>query len=93
MEFKAFRTFTNYIPCDALVTSLFIHPGLCLESSEWHVAVELSGRETRGQLVLDHLQENENNAKIIERIDAEDLKTIMLWVVGDRETNVEIAEG
>lgn len=55
--------------------------------------MELSGRETRGQLVLDHLQENENNAKIVERIDAEDLKTIMLWVVGDPETNVEIAEG
>lgn len=92
VEYKAFREFTNYIPCDALVACLFMHPGLVIKDSHWHVVVELNGRETRGQLVLDHLQENENNARIIERINAEDLKSILLWTCGDKGAMVEIVE-
>lgn len=82
VELKAFREFTNYIPCDALVACLFIHPAFALVASEWHVVVELNGQETRGQLVLDHLKEKANNAKIVERVDEEDLKKIMLWTCG-----------
>lgn len=92
MEFKAFRDFANYIPCDALVTSLFIHPGLAVESSEWHAVVELTGTETRGQVVLDHLKENKNNARIVERVSEEDLKTILMWTAGDEGTTVEIVD-
>lgn len=90
MEFKAFASFDEYIPCDALVSCLFIHPGFVTKASEWHVAVELCGKETRGQFVLDHLKSNKNNAKIVERVDAEDLKTLLLWVVGDPAAEVKI---
>lgn len=89
MEFKAFVKFTNYIPCDALVAALFIHPSFAVESSDWHCVVELNGRDTRGQLVLDHLRDNANNATIVERVCPEDLKTILMWVVGV-EGEVEI---
>lgn len=90
VEFKAFVHFTHYIPCDAMVSVLFIHPGGVEKSSNWHVTVELNGKETRGQLVLDHLKESPDNARIVERICEEDMKTIMLWVCGDPSANVEI---
>lgn len=90
IEYKAFRNFTHYIPCDALVTCSFIHPGMITKASDWHVTVELHGRETRGQLVLDHLRNNETNARIIEQISQEDMKSMLLWVCGDPDVDVEI---
>lgn len=90
MEHKAFREFTNYIPCDALVSCAYLLPEFVVKSSDWHVTVELNGRETRGQLVLDHLQENTNNARIIEVVDEAHLKTFLLWICGDSSTHVEI---
>lgn len=90
IEYKAFRHFTHYIPCDALVSSLFIHPGMVTKASDWHVTVELNGRETRGQLVLDHLRNNDYNARIIEQISEDDMKSMLLWVCGDPEVVVDI---
>lgn len=82
VEYKAFQTYPHYVPCDALVTSLFIHPGIVRKASDWHAAIELDGQQTRGQLVLDHLHENAHNVKIIEQIEVEDLKRLFLWVCG-----------
>lgn len=90
IEYKAFQNFKQYIPCDALVTSLFIHPEIVTKATEWHATVELNGRETRGQLVLDHLKENRANVRIVEKIDEEDMKTIMLWVCGGDCEKVQI---
>lgn len=92
VEYKAFRNFSGYIPCDAMVACLFVHPEVIVKSSQWHVTVELNGKETRGQMVLDHLQQNKTNASIIERVSEEDIKKIMLWVCGHPEGNVEIIE-
>lgn len=50
----------------------------------WHCVVDLNGH-TRGQMVLDHLQEvdkNPKNVRIIELIDADFFKKVAEWGSG-----------
>lgn len=69
-------------PCDALLAAVFLCPELVEVANEWHASVELAGRHTRGQLVLDHLKANTDNVRIVERINEELFKKMLQWVVG-----------
>ena len=69
-----------YFPCDAYLVAAFLYPD-CIESSNRHHAtVELYGCETRGQVVLDHKKKLEENVIIIEKINKNIFKNILLQV-------------
>lgn len=69
-------------PYDAVATAVFLCPEIVGVIGSWHASVELHGSQTRGQLVLDHLKSKTSNVKIVERIDQEMLKKLLLWTVG-----------
>lgn len=69
-------------PCDAFLTAVFLCPELVQVVDEWHASVELHGKHTRGQLVLDHLKSTTSNVRIVEKVNVELFKKILLWVVG-----------
>lgn len=71
-----------YRPADALLTSVFLCPEIVEISSDWHAAVELHGTHSRGQVVLDHQKTNKINVKIVERINTELFKKMLLWTAG-----------
>lgn len=73
--------YTNWTVCDALVAGAFLFPKCVIRESFWNAEVELYGRVTRGQLVLDHLRTTDHNVRIIEEIDAEQFKQITLWSI------------
>lgn len=83
VEIKAFRNyFTNWIPCDNFLACAFILPRMIEKSEMHHVTVELGGNFTRGQMVIDHLEKNKKNTFIIEKLDMDLFKKLMLWVCG-----------
>ncbi|XP_036317901.1 pyrimidine-specific ribonucleoside hydrolase RihA isoform X2 [Rhagoletis pomonella] len=77
--------FKSWIPCDALVVAAFLfETAIVKKTSKWHATVDLTGH-TRGQMILDHLQEVDKypkNVRIIEWLDAVVFKKIALWAVG-----------
>lgn len=77
--------FKSWIPCDALIVAAFLFESILVKKkSSWHAAVDLTGH-TRGQMILDHLQEVDKfpkNAHIIELLDADVFKKIAQWAVG-----------
>lgn len=76
-------------PCDGLLAAIFLCPELAEEEGMWHASVELHGRHTRGQLVLDHLKAVKDNVRIVKKIDMEMFKRMLMWTVG-HENQVEI---
>ncbi|XP_015108975.1 inosine-uridine preferring nucleoside hydrolase [Diachasma alloeum] len=58
-----------YRPCDAFVAAIVLNPDLVTKKTDYHADIELRGTRTRGQVVLDHLQDNEPNVHMIEEID------------------------
>lgn len=75
----AFRNSSNYEPFDALLAAIFIFPEKCIEKQrKHHVAVELQGIFTRGQMVFDHHNGN-RCVNIIERVYTEEIKNVLLW--------------
>lgn len=69
-------------PCDALLTAVFLCPEAVQLVGEWHANVELHGKHTRGQLVLDHLKARTSNVRIVEKVNEELFKKILMWTVG-----------
>lgn len=76
------RKKVHFRPCDAMLTAVFLCPEMIQVEGDWHATVELQGKHTRGQLVLDHLKANKSNVRIVEKIDEELLKKLLLWTVG-----------
>lgn len=79
VENKCYGHRLNWIPCDAFVAAIFIKPDIVLHSEQWHVDVELAGTLTRGQAVLDHKKSTKVNTKIVDRIDTEYFKRMVLY--------------
>lgn len=69
------------MPCDAFLTAVFLSPSTCIRKTrKFHATVELGGSHTRGQMVLDHLKENDDNVTIVDLLSEEGVKNILKWV-------------
>lgn len=77
--------FNTWCPCDAMLVASYLFPkGMIKKLSNWHATVEVYGEQTRGQMVLDHLQSPDNlqNVNLIEHLDCEYFKLVSLWAAG-----------
>lgn len=78
---RAKKHFARYIACDAFLAGIVRLPDMAKEVILWHVDVELSGRRTRGQVVLDHLLSNKPNVNLINDFDSEMFKEMLVNAV------------
>lgn len=70
----------TYRPCDAYLTAVFLFPDKCIRKQHRnHVTVELHGFHTRGQMVLDHMGQNNHNVTIIELLNEDEFQKALLW--------------
>lgn len=80
----------RWLVCDAIVVAAYLFPDLTVKQSRlYHATVELSGTHTRGQMVIDHLKQQKNNAIIIMEVDGEQYKNIIAWTAGLEGVNME----
>lgn len=68
-----------YVPCDAFLTAVVLNPKMASNLVPYHVDIELNGNKTRGQVVIDHFNNNESNALIIQDFDNEIFKDFLLF--------------
>jgi inosine-uridine nucleoside N-ribohydrolase len=74
-------------PCDAILVGCLAFPSMIRKMKHQHVSVELRGQETRGQMTIDHRGVEKPNAHVIEDVDGEFFKKMLMWAAGH---NVEI---
>ncbi|KAF2899926.1 hypothetical protein ILUMI_06265 [Ignelater luminosus] len=68
-----------WYPCDALCVIAMLYPNESITKQSKHNAtVELHGSKTRGQIVLDHLKQKDPNVTMLEKINDEFIKEILL---------------
>ncbi|XP_011314806.1 inosine-uridine preferring nucleoside hydrolase-like [Fopius arisanus] len=68
---------STYRPCDAFLAACLINPELITKQTDYHADIELAGTKTRGQVVLDHLQNNKPNVHLIEELDFQKYEELM----------------
>ncbi|MBN3310026.1 IUNH hydrolase, partial [Amia calva] len=70
----------GFISCDSYAMAAAIDSSVITELEEWPVSVELSGKLTRGMMVLDKLGllQKEHKAFIIKKCDLEKFKSMMM---------------
>ena len=68
--------------CDNQLVVSFILPEIIQKQTKYHATVELGGKYTRGQMILDHLGIEKPNVEIVEEIDVEKYKNFMLLICG-----------
>ncbi|OQV12281.1 putative uridine nucleosidase 2 [Hypsibius exemplaris] len=74
------------VMCDEWVAALFLDPAVCLESKVWPTTVELSGKLTRGQCVVDkrfycNKAQGKSNVRHVLRLDVERMKVLLMAMV------------
>lgn len=61
--------------CDAYLVATVFYPNTTITKSRLvHADIELTGKYTRGQLILNHLPRGENNVKLIDELSVEGIK-------------------
>lgn len=84
IEEKAYKNQQNWTPYDTYCAASFIDPSLVRRTENFHMTIELNGMFTRGQVVIDHIDElNYKNVTVIEEIDVEKFKSLMVTTVSD----------
>ncbi len=91
-EIKVFQhnKCNNWNPCDAFVSAIFLKPDeVILKAKNCHATVELSGNLTRGQVVIDHLNQKQKNIIIVEQVDVEICKQLFSWTADSDSINCD----
>ncbi|XP_023026570.1 nucleoside hydrolase [Leptinotarsa decemlineata] len=71
--------FDRWFPCDAILTFCYLNPDKYItKKSMHHATIELHGSKTRGQVVLNHMNNNTPNVTIIGSFDEELFKEELL---------------
>lgn len=79
----------RWLVCDAVVVAAYLFPHLTVKESRlYHATVELAGTHTRGQMVIDHLKQEKENALIIMDVNSEEYKKIIAWTAGLEGVNM-----
>ncbi|KAB0792941.1 hypothetical protein PPYR_09011 [Photinus pyralis] len=75
---KSFYKFKNggggkdvWTSADGCLALIVLHPEAVLRSCEYHMSIELHGKRTRGQCILDHTKERKSNVTVVEEISQE----------------------
>ena len=79
-----------YTPCDVFLAGYVLRPDIANKVGMYHVDIELNGAKTRGQVVIDHLMTNEPNAYIIEDLNFDILKLLMVFTADPNPQNSSI---
>ena len=81
------RSTAAYIACDQVAMAAALDPRSVARATAHHVGVELYGRHTRGQMVVDRSpQRRPANVHLIEEIDVALFRTMMVWSLGGGST-------
>lgn len=82
IEEKGYIPLDHWTPFDTYCAASFIDPTIIRRTENFHITIELNGLFTRGQVVIDHIeQENYKNVTVIEEIDVEKFKSLILTTV------------
>lgn len=84
------KKFDNYLACDAYLAAIVLRPDIARDIVMHHVDIELGGHKTRGQVVIDHLMSKEPNAFVIQDIDSEIFKEILLFAADPNKDNSHV---
>lgn len=85
VEKIAYRNESVYLPFDTFTAAAFLFPNkMIVAQNQYNATMELSGRYTRGQMIVNR-QSKEYNVKIIETISENTFQKLMLWAA-DYET-------
>lgn len=73
----------GFILCDEWVMALFLNPEICTKSRVWSTEVELAGRLTRGQCVVDkrfygRSSDGKNQVRHVLALDKERMKEMLV---------------
>lgn len=83
------KGFVKWMVCDAILCATFLFPEkLITKERDYYATVELSGKYTRGQMVLDHSRRKKSNARIIVEVDGKNYRNIISWA-GGLKSNIE----
>lgn len=77
---------------DAMLVAAWLEPAKIVRRQVlWNCDVELYGRDTRGMVAIDHSGSGQTvpNVNMIEEIDHESLRQIMLWALSPVTTEAE----
>ncbi|XP_031787342.1 inosine-uridine preferring nucleoside hydrolase isoform X2 [Nasonia vitripennis] len=80
----------NYRPCDALLAGVLLRPDIAKDLALHHVDIELNGLKTRGQVVIDDLASNEPNVHIIQDLDFETFKDLLIYAANPNTENSRV---
>lgn len=78
-----YKNYDTFLPCDAVLSAVFLFPDKCVRKKQRHHAtVELQGNYTRGQMLIDHRKIENPNVTVIELVNEEELKKALLFAAG-----------
>lgn len=81
-ESICYRDWPDWVPTDAYLMAAFLFPELSVRKMRTvHATVELTGKYTRGQMVLDHLSKTPSNVTIVDLLSEEGCKKVFEWAV------------